>query len=147
MAFTHPSCLSSVCPSLCPYLKSLRREKGEYKHTHLVIPKDTPISLVIPRDAHISLVLSKDAHISLVLPKDAHISLVLPKDAHIRKLGVLLPPSGNDDAPLGVLSASGTRDEKGEAAGGGRNEERGRRRLQMDGRRRNARMVAAANER
>ncbi|TYK01759.1 uncharacterized protein E5676_scaffold775G001010 [Cucumis melo var. makuwa] len=31
MAFTRPSCLSSVCPSLCPYLKSLRREK---EHTH-----------------------------------------------------------------------------------------------------------------
>ncbi|KAA0067956.1 NBS-LRR type resistance protein [Cucumis melo var. makuwa] len=27
MAFTRPFCLSSVCPSLCPYLKSLRREK------------------------------------------------------------------------------------------------------------------------
>ncbi|KAA0063710.1 NBS-LRR type resistance protein [Cucumis melo var. makuwa] len=27
MAFTRPSCLSSVCPSLRPYLKSLRREK------------------------------------------------------------------------------------------------------------------------
>ncbi|TYK15891.1 NBS-LRR type resistance protein [Cucumis melo var. makuwa] len=28
MAFTHPSCLSSVCPSLYPYLKSLRRERS-----------------------------------------------------------------------------------------------------------------------
>ncbi|KAA0056415.1 NBS-LRR type resistance protein [Cucumis melo var. makuwa] len=27
MAFTRPFCISSVCPSLCPYLKSLRREK------------------------------------------------------------------------------------------------------------------------
>ncbi|KAA0056717.1 NBS-LRR type resistance protein [Cucumis melo var. makuwa] len=27
MAFTHPSCLSSVCPSLYPYLK-VKEEKG-----------------------------------------------------------------------------------------------------------------------
>ncbi|KAA0043616.1 NBS-LRR type resistance protein [Cucumis melo var. makuwa] len=42
MAFTCPSCLSSVCPSLCPYLKSLRREKGEYKHTQTHISVHAP---------------------------------------------------------------------------------------------------------
>ncbi|TYK00360.1 NBS-LRR type resistance protein [Cucumis melo var. makuwa] len=36
MAFTHPSCLSSVCPSLYPYLKSSRRERssGSVERTH-----------------------------------------------------------------------------------------------------------------
>ncbi|TYK00704.1 NBS-LRR type resistance protein [Cucumis melo var. makuwa] len=43
MAFTHPSCPSSVCPSLYPYLKS-EREKG----------------LVVPYNAHISLVILKE---------------------------------------------------------------------------------------
>ncbi|KAA0053258.1 hypothetical protein E6C27_scaffold102G00510 [Cucumis melo var. makuwa] len=94
MAFTHPSCPSSVCPSLYPYLKSQRGKRNA--HISLVIPKDarislvtskdTPISLLIPKDARISLVIPKDAHISLVIPKDARISLVIPKDTHISKL-------------------------------------------------------------
>ncbi|KAA0043119.1 hypothetical protein E6C27_scaffold332G00030 [Cucumis melo var. makuwa] len=110
MAFTHPSCLSSVCPSL----GTLRKQSSGFverthqsrdpkdAHISLVTPKDTPInlviskdthiSLVIPKDAHISLVISKDAHINLVIPKDANISLVIPKDTPIRKKSFLNGP-------------------------------------------------------